>query len=64
MNHPSIAAIYGIQEAEGTRALELVDGPTLADPIAKGPIRLWLVYRCRRVTCARCDGRPRNELVP
>ena len=29
-----------------------------------GPIRVYLVYRCRRVTCIRCDGRPRNELVP
>ncbi len=29
-----------------------------------GPTRIYLVYRCRRVTCARCGGRPRNELVP
>ena len=38
LNHPGIAAIYGIEE-EGTRALvlELVEGPTLADRIAKGP---------------------------
>ena len=42
LNHPNIAAIYGIEEADGTRALvlELVEGPTLADRIAKGPIRL------------------------
>ena len=35
-----IAAIYGIEEDEGTRALvlELVEGPTLADRISKGPI--------------------------
>ncbi len=41
LNHPGIAAIYGIEEAEGTRALvlELVEGPTLADRIAHGPIR-------------------------
>ena len=40
LNHPGIAAIYGIEEAEGTRALvlELVEGPTLADRIAHGPI--------------------------
>ena len=40
LNHPGIAAIYGIEEGEGTRALvlELVEGPTLADRIAKGPI--------------------------
>ena len=42
LNHPNIAAIYGIEEAEGTRALvlELVKGPTLADRISKGPIPL------------------------
>ena len=42
LNHPGIAAIYGIEEQDGTRALvlELVEGPTLADRIAKGPIPL------------------------
>ena len=40
LNHPGIAAIYGIEEQDDTRALvlELVEGPTLADLIAKGPI--------------------------
>ena len=40
LNHPGIAAIYGIEESDDTRALvlELVEGPTLADQIAKGPI--------------------------
>jgi serine/threonine protein kinase len=38
--HPNIAAIYGLQDADGTTALvlELVEGPTLADRIATGPI--------------------------
>ena len=42
LNHPNIAQIHGIEESEGTRALvlELVEGPTLADRIAKGPIPL------------------------
>jgi len=42
LNHPTVAAIHGIEEAEGTRALvlELVEGPTLADRISKGPIPL------------------------
>ena len=40
LNHPGIAAIYGIEESDDTRALvlELVEGPTLADRIAQGPI--------------------------
>ena len=33
LNHPNIGSIYGLEEAEGVRALvlELVEGPTLAD---------------------------------
>ena len=42
LNHPGIAAIYGIEEAEGHAGVgaELVDGPTLADRIKQGPIQL------------------------
>jgi serine/threonine-protein kinase len=40
LNHPNIAAIYGVEESAGVRALvmEFVEGPTLADRIATGPI--------------------------
>jgi Tol biopolymer transport system component len=47
LNHPNIAAIYGVEEVPGAasgqtavRALvmELVEGPTLAERIAEGPI--------------------------
>ena len=42
MNHPNIAAIHGLEESDGIRALvlELVEGPTLAERIAQGPIPL------------------------
>jgi Tol biopolymer transport system component len=42
LNHPSIAQIHGVDDSSGTPALvmELVEGPTLADRIAKGPIPL------------------------
>jgi Tol biopolymer transport system component len=53
LNHPNIGHIYGFEEdaiagapSSGSRAtthalvLELVDGPTLADRIAQGPIEL------------------------
>jgi eukaryotic-like serine/threonine-protein kinase len=40
LNHPNIAAIYGLEEADGVTALvmELVDGSTLADRILQGAI--------------------------
>ena len=42
LNHPSVASIYGVEDAGGTPALvlELVEGPTLADRIGKGPMPL------------------------
>src|SRR6266540_5697761 len=42
LNHPNIAAIYGVEEQNDLRGLmlELVEGPTLADRIARGQIPL------------------------
>jgi serine/threonine-protein kinase len=42
LNHPNIAHLYGVEDAGSIHALvmELVDGPTLADRIAQGPIPL------------------------
>jgi eukaryotic-like serine/threonine-protein kinase len=42
LNHPNIAAIHGLEESNGIRALvlELVEGPTLADRLTHGPIPL------------------------
>jgi serine/threonine protein kinase/Tol biopolymer transport system component len=40
LNHPNIGTIHGFEEAEGMRALvlELVEGDTLADRVARGPL--------------------------
>ena len=40
LNHPHIATIHGIEQSDDVRALvlELIDGPTLADRIAQGPL--------------------------
>ena len=40
LNHPNIAAIYGLEQAEGKRflVLELVEGETLAQRLSKGPL--------------------------
>src|SRR6516164_6338332 len=42
LNHPNIAAIYGVEESSGHPALvlEFIDGETLADRIRRGPIPL------------------------
>src|SRR5438270_1194247 len=41
LNHPHIASIYGIEEAEGVTALvlELVEGPTLAERLERSEDR-------------------------
>ena len=40
LNHPYIGAIYGLEETDGVTALvlELVEGPTLADRLTRGPL--------------------------
>jgi serine/threonine-protein kinase len=42
LNHPNIAAIYGLEESEGARflVLEYVPGETLAQRIARGTFSL------------------------
>ena len=42
LNHPNIAAIHGFEDGAEVKALvlELVEGPTLADRIARGRISL------------------------
>ena len=40
LNHPNIGSIHGLEEASGLTGLvlELIEGPTLAEQIAQGPI--------------------------
>ena len=50
LNHPNIAAIYGVEDGAGHPALilELVDGDTLAERIASGPLRVDDALACAR----------------
>src|SRR6185295_3677105 len=53
LNHPNIGAIYGFEESAADQALvlELVDGPTLADRIAQGPVPLDEALPIARQIC-------------
>ena len=65
LNHPHIAAIYGLEESEGAHALvlELVEGETLAARIANGPLpieeALSIARTDRRGTGRRARARDR-----
>jgi serine/threonine-protein kinase len=53
LNHPNIAAIYGLEEADGVRflALELVPGETLQERVAKGPLPVEEALEvCRQIS--------------
>ena len=47
LNHPHVGAIYGVEESAGIAALvlELVEGPTLAERLAAGPLQFDEVVR-------------------
>ena len=71
LNHPHIAAIYGVEDADGCRALilELVDGPTLADRITEGPLSLEdtiIIARqiCDALEAAHDGGIVHRDLKP
>jgi eukaryotic-like serine/threonine-protein kinase len=71
LNHPNIAAIYGLEETEGSTALvmELVEGRTLAERIASGSIGLdkalaIAVQIAEAVTAAHERGVVHRDLKP
>jgi serine/threonine-protein kinase len=71
LNHPNIGAIYGFENTDGTFALvlELVDGPTLAERLAQGPIPLHDVLRiarqiCEALSAAHEQGVAHRDLKP
>src|SRR5262249_35648310 len=65
LNNPNIAAIYDLQEADGTRflVLELVEGETLADRIARGPIGVKESLQIARKVCEALEAAHEKGVV-
>jgi eukaryotic-like serine/threonine-protein kinase len=65
LNHPNIAAIYGIEDTDGTTALvmELVEGETLADRIARGPVPVDAALAIARQLCDGLDAAHERGIV-
>jgi eukaryotic-like serine/threonine-protein kinase len=71
LNHPHVAHIYGLEESGAAPALvlELVEGPTLADRIAEGPVPIAESIRIARqiaeaVEAAHAQGIVHRDLKP
>ena len=60
LNHPNIASIYGLEEADGIHCLvlELVEGPTLAEKIREGAITFGRFAEHRQADCRGSGGCP------
>ena len=65
LSHPHVAAIYGVHESEGVRGLvlELVDGETLAQRIARGPMPLFEAARIARQIGEGLDASHQRGIV-
>jgi serine/threonine protein kinase len=62
LNHSHIGGIYGIEDHQGTKylVLEYIDGETLAERIARCPLRSWPGLRKRSCSASR-DARQRAQ---
>lgn len=65
LNHPNIAAIYGLEEVAGSTALvlELVEGQTLAKRIAQSPVPYDEVLRIARQIAEALEAAHERGLI-
>jgi Tol biopolymer transport system component len=65
LNHPNIAAIYDVQEAEGSRflVLELIEGETLADRIQRGPTPVNEALNIAKSICEALEAAHEKGIV-
>src|ERR1700693_5629014 len=65
LNHPNIASIYGFEQSGQVRSLvmELVEGPTLAERIAAGPVPLEQALEIARQIAEALDAAHQKGIV-
>jgi eukaryotic-like serine/threonine-protein kinase len=65
LNHPHIGAIYGLEDIDGMTALilELVEGPTLADRLARGPLPIAEALAIARQLAEALDAAHEKGIV-
>src|SRR5215831_7144897 len=65
LNHPNIAHVYGVEDASSTHGLvmELVEGPTLADRIAQGPVPLDEALSIARQIALALEAAHENGII-
>ena len=65
LNHPNIAAIHDLEETDGTRylVLELVEGETLAERIARGPIQIDEALTIAKQICEALEAAHEKGII-
>src|SRR5215831_771235 len=65
LNHPNIAAIYDLQEAQGSHflVLELVEGETLAERIKRGRIPVEEALQIAKNICSALEAAHEKGIV-
>jgi serine/threonine protein kinase/Tol biopolymer transport system component len=65
LNHPHIGAIYGVEDVDGLAALilELVEGPTLADRLARGALPIAEALAIARQLADALDAAHEHGIV-
>src|SRR5437879_2721417 len=65
LNHPNIAAIYDLEEANGTRflVLELVEGDTLAERLQRGPVPFEQALEIAKSICEALEAAHEKNIV-
>ena len=63
LNHPNIGAIYGVEDHPPALILELVDGVTLADRVAAGPLPVDECLRVARQIAIGLDAAHEKNII-